>query len=206
MRLNSSMTTEREKVLKPGTDALLSCPVAPQERGALSFLPGSLASHAKSYARLRIALKKRIRIISGDGNRIFKRALDVCGSLSAIILLLPFFLVIALWLKLDSPGPLIYRQVRVGLHGHPFYFYISAAHCRRLRPQLFGALALCARRGRRHHLLHTRLRKSRRHRSRRDRDGKSGVWGVPWIVHKWQLSQLFTNHKFKFHSPTRNSN
>ena len=123
MRLNSSMTTEREPDQEPGTDVLLFCSDVCPEQGALSFLPGSSTAHANLYARLRIGLKKRIRIISADGNRVFKHALDVCGSLSAIILLLPFFLVIAVWLKLDSPGPLIYRQVRVGLHGRPFYFY-----------------------------------------------------------------------------------
>ncbi len=123
MRLNSSMTAERERGLKAGTDVRLPVSDVYPEQDALLYLSGSLTAHAKFYARLRIGLKKRIRIISVDGSRIFKRALDVCGSLSAIILLLPFFLVIAIWLKLDSPGPLIYRQVRVGLHGRPFYFY-----------------------------------------------------------------------------------
>ena len=123
MRLNSSMTTEREMDFKPDTDVCLSPFDTHPELESQSFLSESLTGHAKFYARLRICLKKRIRIISADGNRVFKRALDVCVSLSAIILLLPFFLAIAVWLKLDSPGPLIYRQVRVGLYGRPFYFY-----------------------------------------------------------------------------------
>ena len=49
--------------------------------------------------------------------------MDVCGSLAAVILLSPIFLLVAIWIKLDSPGPLIYRQIRIGLYGRPFYFY-----------------------------------------------------------------------------------
>jgi len=120
MRLNGSKTTERERsrtnFRTSGVDA---CP----ELAELSFLSENLSTHAKFFAKVRSGLKKRIHIVSTDGSRIFKRWLDVCGSLSAIILLLPLFLVIALWLKLDSPGPLIYRQVRIGLHGRPFHFY-----------------------------------------------------------------------------------
>lgn len=52
-----------------------------------------------------------------------KRCVDIVGSLVILILLSPVFLVTAVWLKLDSPGPLIYRQVRVGLNGRHFNFY-----------------------------------------------------------------------------------
>ena len=123
MELNSSKTAEREKKHDPGKDVLLSGSDAFSRLDGLSFLSDSLSSHAGFSARLRTNLKKRIRILSLNGNRVFKRWMDVCGSLAAIVLLLPFFLVIAVWLKLDSPGPLLYRQVRIGLHGRPFYFY-----------------------------------------------------------------------------------
>ena len=89
----------------------------------LSLLSESLSSRAGFFPKIRTNIKKRIRIFSVNSDRLFKRGMDVCGSLAAIILLLPLFLVIAVWLKLDSPGPIFYRQIRVGLHGRPFYFY-----------------------------------------------------------------------------------
>ena len=38
----------------------------------------------------------------------------------ALLLLSPLLLAIALWIKLDSPGPVFFRQERVGRHGVPF--------------------------------------------------------------------------------------
>lgn len=46
-----------------------------------------------------------------------KRALDLILSLIGLILLAPVMLVIAIAIKLDSPGPVIYRQPRVGRRG-----------------------------------------------------------------------------------------
>jgi exopolysaccharide biosynthesis polyprenyl glycosylphosphotransferase len=43
-----------------------------------------------------------------------KRGLDIAGSLSLLILLSPLFLLIAALVKLKSPGPVFYRQTRVG--------------------------------------------------------------------------------------------
>lgn len=52
-----------------------------------------------------------------------KRGFDVVASAVALILLLPLFLCIAIAIKLDSPGPVMFRQARVGLHGKPFMIY-----------------------------------------------------------------------------------
>jgi lipopolysaccharide/colanic/teichoic acid biosynthesis glycosyltransferase len=46
-----------------------------------------------------------------------KRLLDVVVSAAALLVLLPAFLLIALVLKLDSPGPVFFRQIRWGLNG-----------------------------------------------------------------------------------------
>jgi lipopolysaccharide/colanic/teichoic acid biosynthesis glycosyltransferase len=51
-----------------------------------------------------------------------KRWIDIVGSLSAIILLSPLFLVIALLVKRSSPGPVFFRQKRLGLQGREFNF------------------------------------------------------------------------------------
>ena len=48
--------------------------------------------------------------------RFFKRLLDVILSGCAIVLLSPLLLVIALAIKIDDPGPVLFRQKRVGIH------------------------------------------------------------------------------------------
>ncbi len=53
----------------------------------------------------------------------FKRLFDIVVSSVALLVLSPIFLAIWLALKLDSPGPMIFRQKRVGLHGKQFDFF-----------------------------------------------------------------------------------
>jgi lipopolysaccharide/colanic/teichoic acid biosynthesis glycosyltransferase len=51
---------------------------------------------------------------------VAKRAFDLLASLIGLVLLSPLLLLIALAIKLDSTGPVFYRQQRVGRHGRPF--------------------------------------------------------------------------------------
>ena len=51
---------------------------------------------------------------------MLKRLIDLTFSSIGLILLLPVFLVIGLWIRFDSPGGIFYRQKRVGLHGSEF--------------------------------------------------------------------------------------
>ena len=53
---------------------------------------------------------------------LMKRAMDVTGSLIALVLLSPLLLVIALTIKLTSKGPVFFRQKRVGQYGKQFVF------------------------------------------------------------------------------------
>ena len=46
--------------------------------------------------------------------RYLKRGLDFMMALGGLILLSPLFLALVLWIKLDSPGPVLFRQKRVG--------------------------------------------------------------------------------------------
>ena len=57
---------------------------------------------------------------SGRFNRAFKRGFDLVLSAAMLILVLPVMLLTALAIRLDSAGPVFYRQERVGLHGKPF--------------------------------------------------------------------------------------
>jgi lipopolysaccharide/colanic/teichoic acid biosynthesis glycosyltransferase len=52
-----------------------------------------------------------------------KRLLDAVGSALGLLLLLPVLAIIAVIIKLDSPGPIFFRQERVGLGGRPFRIF-----------------------------------------------------------------------------------
>ena len=54
---------------------------------------------------------------------IAKRAMDIAISAAALCVLWPVFLLIALAIVIDDPGPVFYRQVRVGRGGRPFRIF-----------------------------------------------------------------------------------
>lgn len=54
---------------------------------------------------------------------IVKRAFDATVASVALLLLWPLFLVVAVAIRLDSPGPVIYEQQRIGRNGVPFTMY-----------------------------------------------------------------------------------
>ena len=56
-------------------------------------------------------------------NAMVKRAMDIVGSIAAIIVSSPVMLLMCVLIKASSPGPLIYRQERVGLHNKTFWMY-----------------------------------------------------------------------------------
>lgn len=59
----------------------------------------------------------------GIYNRVVKRGLDLFLALLALILLSPIFLGAALAVKLSSPGPVVFKQKRLGRGGKEFDFY-----------------------------------------------------------------------------------
>lgn len=61
--------------------------------------------------------------LSNTGNMMLKRCMDVIGSLVGIVLTSPIMLISAILVKCSSPGPVIFKQERVGLHNKPFYMY-----------------------------------------------------------------------------------
>jgi exopolysaccharide biosynthesis polyprenyl glycosylphosphotransferase len=58
----------------------------------------------------------------GQGARLLKRACDVVLGVFALVVLAPLWSVVALLIKLDSRGPVFYRQERVGMDGRIFLF------------------------------------------------------------------------------------
>ncbi len=52
-----------------------------------------------------------------------KRLIDFAGSIFAIILLSPVYLILALLVRMSSPGPIFFKQERIGQHNKPFSIY-----------------------------------------------------------------------------------
>lgn len=57
------------------------------------------------------------------GNAFLKRTTDIVGSLLLIVLTSPLMLIAAAGVRLSSPGPVIFKQKRVGLNKNEFYMY-----------------------------------------------------------------------------------
>ncbi len=87
----------------------------------LDRLSGELADRTQLSGRQ----MRRIQIwnLTVRASYLLKRCFDIFLALLALIGLSPFLLVVAVWIKLDSRGPLIYRQIRVGRYGRHFCFY-----------------------------------------------------------------------------------
>jgi len=60
---------------------------------------------------------------------LLKRASDIVLAAAALVLLLPFMAIIALLIRVTSPGPAIFRQERCGLNGRRFVFYKFRSMC-----------------------------------------------------------------------------
>jgi lipopolysaccharide/colanic/teichoic acid biosynthesis glycosyltransferase len=56
-------------------------------------------------------------------NKGIPRIVEVCLAFAGLVVLSPFFGCGALFVALSSPGPLLYRQERIGLHGRKFILY-----------------------------------------------------------------------------------
>ena len=56
-------------------------------------------------------------------SQFLKRTVDILGSITGIILSLPIMIVTAIAIKLDSPGPAVFKQERVGLRGEVFHIF-----------------------------------------------------------------------------------
>ncbi len=52
-----------------------------------------------------------------------KRIFDIAASALGLLILSPVFILLAIWIVMDSQGPVFYRQVRVGRYNKDFYLY-----------------------------------------------------------------------------------
>lgn len=61
--------------------------------------------------------------LTNSFNKFVKRTIDIIGSFCCILLFSIPMLIVAIIVKATSPGPLIFKQERIGLHGKPFMMY-----------------------------------------------------------------------------------
>ena len=76
--------------------------------------------------RLQIEEESRVEVITKDEGLIYKiskRTLDIICSTLGLIILSPVLLIVAILIKLESKGPVIFSQKRVGLNGNEFKMY-----------------------------------------------------------------------------------
>lgn len=88
--------------------------------GAFSLLPDRM--YLTAFDGMPVLGMRRIPLDS-LWNSFCKRAFDIVVSLFCLVLFSPILALAALWVRLDSPGPVIFRQVRVGLDRRPFVMY-----------------------------------------------------------------------------------
>lgn len=102
-------------------------PVRKPQSELLEQLYTKYARGGSRVARIRgvayFLFKKYGWIVVTESAYFIKRVLDICVSLVMLVLLAPLFLVTALAIKIESPGPVFYLQTRVGKWGKLFTLY-----------------------------------------------------------------------------------
>jgi exopolysaccharide biosynthesis polyprenyl glycosylphosphotransferase len=107
------------------SSALRAC----QERGVdvLLTMPQVVPTEGKlEIARVTgfdMPLLGMTRTSTDQGRLAVKRIIDVVGSAIGLLLVAPLMLVVALSIKLDTRGPVLFKQVRAGRHGRKFTMY-----------------------------------------------------------------------------------
>ncbi|MCL2018750.1 MAG: sugar transferase [Oscillospiraceae bacterium] len=82
---------------------------------------GNVISAKKSEENLKTEKRRAYTVV--------KRTLDVLVSFFGLVLLLPFFLVIIIVIRIDSKGKAVFTQTRIGKDGKPFKFYKFRSMC-----------------------------------------------------------------------------
>ena len=64
-----------------------------------------------------------MQVVTDDHRLVIKRAIDIAGALVGLVLLAPLMIAVAIGIKLTSPGPIIYAQMRHGLRRRRFRMF-----------------------------------------------------------------------------------
>ncbi len=120
-------------------DLLTEC----DEQGVRTRVLADFFPHARSKIYLeRVGPLPLLTVSAAPHDEIrllLKRAFDIAVAAAALTLLAPFMLLVAVLVRLTSPGPAIFRQVRCGLNGRRFVLYKFRSMCvnaEELKPRL----------------------------------------------------------------------
>lgn len=112
---------------RPAPEAILRASIAADGVGArLALAPQEVVADGISNDSVDLdGLILRFANSPGDSWRLetVKRVMDLLLAVSALALLLPFGLLLSLLIRLDSPGPVFFRQIRVGKGGKTFKIF-----------------------------------------------------------------------------------
>jgi Undecaprenyl-phosphate glucose phosphotransferase len=111
---------QHQRIIKSIVDALVVLPIS------IHLMPDESASRFLSHPISRVgdtwtAVLQRAPLSTGE--RLAKRCVDVVLATAALVTLLPLLLVTALFIKLDSRGPVFFVQTRDGFNGGTFGIY-----------------------------------------------------------------------------------
>jgi lipopolysaccharide/colanic/teichoic acid biosynthesis glycosyltransferase len=85
--------------------------------------PDNFFGDAAGYERLIAPVRDEFRPSRSPGYLVLKRLFDVAASLSGLLLILPLIPFIVLLIKLETRGPILFKQTRVGYRGRQFQCY-----------------------------------------------------------------------------------
>ena len=120
-RVTHIILADDYRITAPGSSQLVAClghgirikSLAEFEEEVTGRIP---LGHSHEAHTLHMLLHRRV----ATHYAIIKRCIDILLAVVGIVILLPFVPLIALAIKLDSPGPVLYRPRRLGLGGRPF--------------------------------------------------------------------------------------
>ena len=119
--LGGGCADEERKANPPGPDRCYRLEFSGPARD-IPYQPGGKETTCVAVAQWPFSFEIMSQI-RGEGFQLkVKRAIDIIGSLTGILLFWPLMLLIAALIKLTSPGPVLFRQERLGLLGKPFTF------------------------------------------------------------------------------------
>lgn len=93
----------------------------PNERELLNRYAG--VANRMRLGRVRFRLTHTVFTAVIFGTKVLKRLLDVVIGGAALVLLAPFYIALAVAIRVESKGPVLFKQVRVGAQGMPFVMY-----------------------------------------------------------------------------------
>ena len=115
-----NITPEMPELSRPPAQVIDILTGAPASHRSLMPAMASMPSAVLEFEEAAWAIVRGSQDLRERAYEAFKRTIDVVGSAVLLIALAPLFALIAVLVKVTLPGPVFFRQVRLGRHGRPF--------------------------------------------------------------------------------------